>query len=143
MVRIPVPDWAPPYACGRVTFKAAETKYYDAISPAEEAELRARHADVLALADALVEEYANRNCAPPGKDWFPEQARLTGEFYVGRESYHRLPGETWVQVCVEARCVGQREPDSPGDYLGLDVWLRYDPETSRLWNHRNTDSMVI
>jgi hypothetical protein len=142
MVRIPVPDWAPPHARGRVTFEPAEAKYHDAISPAEEAELRARHADVLALADALVEEYANGGCAPPGEDWFPRQDVLTGEFYVGGESYHRLPGANWIQVCVAARCLG-REPGGPGDYLGLHVWLRYDPESGRLWNHRNTDSMVI
>jgi hypothetical protein len=117
-------------------------KYGDAITPAEHGALVERHEDILALADALVEKYANDGCAPPGEDWFPEQARLTGEFYVGGESYHRLPGERWIQVCVKARCIG-REPDGPGDYLGLHVWLRYDPDSGQLSNHRNTDSMVI
>ena len=42
-----------------------------------------------------------RRVRPAGEDWFPEQARLTGEFYVGKESYHRLPGESWIQVCVD------------------------------------------
>jgi hypothetical protein len=142
MVRVPVPEWAPPHARGAVRFEMVATKYGDAITPAERDELMKRHTDILAVADALVEEYANSGCAPPGEDWFPEQVKLTGEFYVGSESYHRLPGERWIQVCVEARCLGH-EPDSPGDYLGLDVWLRYDPENGRLWNHRNTDSMAI
>jgi hypothetical protein len=34
-------------------------KYGDAITPAERDALIDRHADILALADALVEEYAN------------------------------------------------------------------------------------
>ena len=142
MVRIPVPEWAPPYARGAVTFEIAAKKSYDAIIPAEHAALLARHADILALADQIVEEYANSMCAPSDEDWFPAQARLTGEFYVGSESYHRLPGELWVQVCVEARCLGRRT-DKISDYLGLDVWLRYDPEGGQLSNHRNTDSKVI
>jgi len=142
MVRVPVPEWAPSYAQGAATFEMAADKYYDAITPAERAALVERHADILDLADQLIEEYANDGCAPPGDDWFPAQARLTGEFYVGSESYHRLPGERWVQVCIEARCLGRRT-DKVGDYLGLDVWLRYDPEVDQLSNHRNTDSKVI
>jgi hypothetical protein len=125
-----------------VTFEA-ESKYYDAILPAERDALLGRRADILALADAQVEEYANDGCAPPGEDWFPEQARLTGEFYVGSESYHRLPGRDWCQICLEARCLGRRGPGEPRDYLGLDVWLRYDPAEGRLWVHRNPDSSVI
>jgi hypothetical protein len=142
MVRIPAPAWAPPYARGEVTFKEATPKHYAAISPAERDALLRRRAEILALADAEVEEHANSMSAPAGQDWFPEQARLTGEFYIGSESYHRLVGETWVQVCMHMRCIGRRL-DTPGDYLGLDVWLRYDPDEDRLWIHRNTDSMVI
>ncbi len=142
MVRVSVPKWAPPYAGGAATFEMVANKYYDAVTPAERDALVARHADILALVDRLVEEYANKGCAPQGEDWFPEQARLTGEFYVGGESYHRLPGERWIQVCVEARCLGRRT-STVGDYLGLDVWLRFDPASGRLSNHRNTDSNVI
>lgn len=142
MVRVPVPEWAPPYAHGAAQFEMAADKYYDAITPAERAALVERHADILSLADQLVEEYAKDACAPPGEDWFPAQAQLTGEFYVGSESYHRLPGERWVQICVEARCLGRRTGEV-SDYLGLDVWLRYDPDGGQLTNHRNTDSKVI
>jgi hypothetical protein len=142
MGRIPVPEWAPPYARGDVKFKMVPDKYGDAITPAERDALVKRHADILDLTEARVEEYANEGCATPGEEWFPEQARLSGEFYVGSESYHRLQGESWIQVCVDARCLG-REPGGAGDYLGLHVWLRYDPESGRLWSHRNTDSMVI
>ena len=109
MVRVPVPDWAPPHARGKVKFDMVADKYCDAITPAEQDALVAKHADILALADALVEEYANDMCCPPGpgRVWFPEQAKLTGEFYVGGESYHRLRGESWIQVCVKARCLGR------------------------------------
>ena len=141
MVRVATPEWAPSYARGAVKFDLVADKYYDAITSAERDALLGRHADILAKVDALVEEYANDGCAPPGEDWFPEQEKLTGEFYVGGESYHRLPGESWIQVCIEARCLGWRS--GIGDYLGLHVWLRYDPQSGRLRNHRNTDSMVI
>jgi hypothetical protein len=142
MVRVPVPEWAPPYARGQVTFKEAEAKYYDPITLNERNVLLGRRADILTLADEQVEEYANDMCAPPGEDWFPEQDKLTGEFYIGSESYHRLPGKDWIQVCLRVRCLRHSE-DGPEDYLGLDVWLRYDPGEDRLWVHRNPDSSVI
>lgn len=142
MARVSVPEWAPPYARGVATFEMVAGKHYGTITPAERDALAARRVDVLAVVERLVEEYANSECASPGEEWFPEQARLTGEFYVGSESYHRLPGEPWVQICVEARCLGRRS-DMVGDYLGLDVWLWYDPTSGQLSNHRNTDSKVI
>lgn len=143
MVRVPVPQWAPPHARGQVKFAEA-SKYSDAITlPEREALLRLRPS-ILVLVETQVEDYVNARdlCAPPGEDWFPEQARLTGEFYIGSESYHKLPGKDWCQVCVGARCL-ERGPDGPNDYLGLDVWLRYDPAEDRLWVHRNTDSSAI
>lgn len=142
MVRVPVPDWAPPHAHGAVTFAMVADKYGDAITSAERDALVKRHADIFALADALVEQYANDGCALPGENWFPEQARLTGEFYIGGESYHKLVGADWCQVCVQARCIG-RGLAGADDYLGLDIWLRYDPGEDRLWTHRNPDSSVI
>lgn len=145
MARIPVPDWAPTYARGEIEFEMVANKYGDAITSAEREGLIARHDDIIKLVDSLVEAYANDGCCPPGPAcaaWFPEQAILTGEFYIGEESYHRLLGETWIQIRVEARCVGHN-PWGLGDYLGLDVWLRYDPKSGRLRNHRNTDSKVI
>jgi hypothetical protein len=142
MVRVPAPTWVPDHARGEVKFGMVADKYRDAITPSERDALQQRRADILALVDATVEEYANNGCAPPGEDWFPEQARLTGEFYIGSESYHKLVGADWCQVRVEARCLG-RGVGGPDDYLGLDVWLRYDPGDGRLWIHRNPDSMVI
>ena len=142
MTHIPVPEWAPSFARAAMKFEMVADKYSDAITPAERDALVERHAEILALASRLVEEYANDRCAPPGEDWFPEQSRLTGEYYIGGESYHRLPGERWIQVCISMHCLGRRI-DEVGDYLGLDVWLRYDPDCGRLTNHRNTDSMVI
>lgn len=145
MVRIPVPNWVPTYAQGEIEFEISASKYGDAITPAEREALVAKHAEILRLVDKLVEDYVNKWCCPPGNAcdaWFPEQAKLTGEFYIGCESYHRLRGAKWIQVRVEARCVG-RTPIGLSDYLGLDTWLRYDLKSGRLTNHRNTDSKVI
>lgn len=141
MVRVSVPTWAPTHAQGQVEFSEAG-EHYAAITPAERETLLRRHDHVLAFADAEVAAYVDGMSAPEGENWFPERVRLTGEFYVGRVSYHRLPGVDWCQVCVSARCIG-RGPGGPEDYLGLDVWVRYDPGDDRLSVHRNVDSSVI
>jgi hypothetical protein len=142
MNSVPAPKSAPSHARGDIDFQLVADKYHDAITSAEHKALVARHKDILAKVDSLVVAYAVDQSAPPGEDWFPAQDRFTGEYYIGSESYHRLPGESWIQVCVEARCLAH-SPSGPSDYLGLHVWLRYDPKSGRLTNHRNTDSMVI
>lgn len=139
MTRIAIPEWAPTYARGVIEFDMTASKHGDAISEDERTSLVGKHDSILALVDKLVEQYATDNSY---EDDFPEQSRLTGEFYIGRESYHRLCGKSWIQICVEARCIGTRHIRA-GDYLGLHVWLRFDPKSGRLTNHRNTDSMVI
>jgi catechol 2,3-dioxygenase-like lactoylglutathione lyase family enzyme len=141
MVRIPAPPWAPQYARGRVEFHEAGEPHAS-VSAAEREALLRRRADILALVDREVEEYANAASAPSGQHWFPKRSRLTGEYYIGSESYHRLPGASWCQVCVRARCLG-RGAGGPEDYLGLDVWLRYDPAEDQLLVHRNLDSSAI
>lgn len=125
-----------------MTVEEASPGEYDAISPDEWKAIQQRRDEMLDLLNAQVEDYANNMSAPAGEDWFPEQAMLTGDYYIGSESYHRLPGEDWVQICLEARCLGHGSA-GPEDYLGLHVWLRYDPAEGRLWSHRNADSMVI
>lgn len=142
MTRIPVPDWASAHARGLARWEMVSGKYADAITPAARDALTARHADLLDLVDELVEEYVNDDELCPPRDCFPERATLTGAFYVGRVSYHRLRGETWIQICVSVHCLGNSALGLD-DYLGLDVWLRYDPASGRLWSHRNTDSKVI
>jgi hypothetical protein len=142
MVRVPVPEWAPAFARGEVEFQMVADKYGDTITPAERETLLERRADILALVHAQVEQYANDMSAPPGEDWFPKQARFTGEYYIGEESYHKLVGASGCQIRVEARCLAHGK-DRPRDYLGLDVWLRFDPDSGRIWVHRNTDSKVI
>ena len=142
MVRVPVPAWAPAHARGAVKFAENADKYGDAVTSAERDALKRRRDDILALTDMKVEEYVNDGCAPPDEGWFPEQARMTGEFYIGSESYHKLVGAKWCQVCVRVRCLG-RGSAGPEDYLGLDIWVRYDPAEDRLWAHRNPDSSVL
>ena len=51
------------YARGVVKFEMVANKYGDAITPAERDALVARHADIFAAADELVEAYANDGCA--------------------------------------------------------------------------------
>jgi hypothetical protein len=78
-------------------------------------------------------------------DDFPNVQRLTGDYYLGDESYDIDPETGRSHVWVEARCLAHPLPQQshPDDYLGLTVWLAFNPERSSFSICRNTDSAVI
>ena len=135
MRRIPPPESAPAHARGEVRLKGGIS--------AEEAQLfQRRRNEILALVAAEVQRYVNEQAAPPGDDSFPEQGRLTGEFYIGGETYTKHPDAGWYQIGIKARCLGHASVGTD-DYLGLDIWVRYVPGEDRFEIYRNTDSSVI
>lgn len=78
-------------------------------------------------------------------DGFPNRLRMTGDYYIGDESYTQHVNPLWIQISVGCRCLGRsvvknRRPD---DYLGLEVWLRCEPPRWTFSVFRNTDSSVI
>lgn len=120
MRRVPVPDWAPDYARGEVKLKGVSQQEYDS--------LQQRRQQILTLLDAEVERYVSDNVYP-GDDSFPDRDRLTGEFYLGNERYSKEGDPEWIRISMFCRCLEHPRPgdDQPGDYLGLEVYLRCDP----------------
>lgn len=80
-------------------------------------------------------------CPGQGRGWFPKQVRLTGEFYIRKENYFKDPDAALCRVLVEARCLA-RGAAGPQDYLGLHIWISYNPADGRL-SVQGVDSMVI
>lgn len=71
---------------------------------------------------------------------------MTGEYYIGRESYIAHCDPEWFQISVFCRCLEhpRRGISRPDDYLGLEVWLRCEPgRWSSFKVFRNTDSSSI
>jgi hypothetical protein len=134
MRRIPPPEPAPDYARGEIEF--------DGVSPKEANLFKQRRKEILALVDAEVERYATENTALPGENSFPDQGVLNGEFYIARESYKKRADPVWFQISIMVHCRGHC-PWGVDDYLGLDIWIRYDPEEDRFTIYRNTDSSSI
>src|SRR5690349_18881688 len=101
VTRIPVPDWAPSYARGQTSFAAGFTEeHYNAVQPHHEA--------ILALVDRTVAEYLDSYSFDDG---FPQRDRLTGEYYVGSESYaHSAEPYPGYVVNVRVRCLKKPQP---------------------------------
>jgi hypothetical protein len=76
---------------------------------------------------------------------FPHRRRLTGQYYIGSESYIAHSDPAWFQISIKCHCL---EPPKPGvdredDYLGLEVWLKCIPGRWSFAVFRNTDSSSI
>jgi hypothetical protein len=120
----------------------------DGVTVAEFAAIQAHRDKLLAAVHREVTKYLNDPrlvfTDPDDADEFPHRDRLTGDYYIGGESYiaHRDP--TWVQISVRCRFLEPTDDDEPDDYLGLEVWLRCKPgKRVAFTKYRNTDSSVI
>lgn len=80
------------------------------------------------------------------EDGFPHRRRLTGAYYIGRESYTAYRDPDRFVISIFCRCLEHPKPgvDRDDDYLGLEVWLKC---VSKRWASfevfRNTDSSSI
>lgn len=134
--RIETPVWSKPPTIERVNLTAED---FQGLQLARDLLLRRVHNEV--------EQYLNNPALVfrDSPDDFPSLLRLSGEYYVSKELYERLNDESKVLVGIKTRFL--EKPWFPGqvncDYLGLTVWLAYDPDTSDFDIWRNTDSMVL
>ncbi|MCE9553700.1 MAG: hypothetical protein K8T91_10060 [Planctomycetes bacterium] len=135
MNRIEPPDWATQPDLSIMNVTVAE---YTSIQ---------RHRDTLLQAvQREIETYLNTPGLFGEGRSFPDRLRMTGEYYIGAESYiaHRNP--VWYQISVMCHCL-ERAKGSRGrddDYLGLEVWLKCVPGNwSSFEVFRNTDSSSI
>jgi hypothetical protein len=133
VVRIPTPPWAKRV---EVYLHGMRLSDYERIQLERDRLLEAVHREVVTYLDSdqILEEGA-----------FPDRELLTRHYYVARESYTQHVGPLWVQIGFSCHCLGRRLPDSSrdADYLGLDIWLRLDSQSSEFRAFRNADSSVI
>jgi hypothetical protein len=92
--------------------------------------IQGRREEMLGVVHQAVERYFNAR-GRFGKGDFPERKVMTGEYYLGFESYLGTAPGTAVRICIDCLCL--RHPWLPGstekdDYVGLNVWLRWDAE---------------
>jgi hypothetical protein len=118
----------------------------DSLTAAEFATIQRHRALLLKIVHREVENYLNDPLLCPEGGSFPDRLRLTGEYYIGAESYtaHREPD--WFQISVMCRCLEHPKAGVPreDDYLGLEVWLKCVPgRWARFEVFRNTDSSTI
>ena len=137
MTRTEPPDWAiqPDLSIYRVTV-------------AEFAAIQRHREKLLKVVHREVERYLNdpRMVFEGDEAGFPHRSRLTGEYYIGGESYTAHHDPSWFQISIMCRCLEHPKPgvDRDDDYLGLEVWLRSAPRRWATFEvFRNTDSSVI
>src|SRR5688500_5997564 len=118
------------------------------VTVADFAAIQRRRTQLLTAVHREVEAYLNdpRLHFTGDEDSFPTRDRLTGEYYIGGESYTAHDGKpAWFQVGVMCRCLERPRGrlKQPDDYLGLEVWLRCVRGRWAFTVLRNTDSSSI
>ena len=135
--RIPVPDWARPFAILR------EQEFGEQ----EFSRCSSHHDEVLEAVQEAVQQYVNddENVFSKEQGHFPQRDRLTGEYYIGSETYdvyeeQRYPHEELGQraerkyrLSVEVRCLEKQwiSHQTDFDYLGLEVIFWWEPEDGK------------
>jgi hypothetical protein len=137
MTRIEPPAWA---TQPEVRIEGVTVAEFAAIQKHRTKLLRAVHHEI--------ESYLNdpRLVFTGNNDGFPHLGRLTGEYYIGGESYSAHRDPTRFQISIMCRCLERPKPGVPreDDYLGLEVWLKCLPGRWATFEvFRNTDSSVI
>ncbi len=133
-VRIAAPAWA---KAPDAVLNSVRLSEYRAVQEHRAALLRAVHDEVQRYFDDTDLVFESES--------FPSRGRLTGEYYLGEESYEMHVGPVWIQIGVACHCLeranGSGRPEQ--DYLGLNVWVRCDPQAWSFEVFRNTDSSSI
>jgi hypothetical protein len=136
LTRIDQPSWAKP---SRIQLECLEKSDFDILQQYREIMLDVVHQEV--------ESYLNTPelYCEGDTEGFPNISRMTGEYYIGDESY-------WTQMdtqefrmsifcCFLSHPTFEHQIDL--DYLGLEIWMTFDPSNASFEIYRNTDSSVI
>jgi hypothetical protein len=124
--RVPVPGWARTPDVW-LNMKLSD---YQAIQSHRERMLEVIH--------RMVDDHLNRtgyvaearDVTAPGLEAFPSAGGLSGEYYIGDESYEMEVGPVRFAISIMARCLSgavQRD-EANRDYLGLEAWLECSPD---------------
>ncbi len=109
-------------------------------------EIQVHRGELLGVIHEEVESYLNTTeLVYDSDEGFPSLARLTGFYYISDETYETHVNPLWYQISIQTHFLEKPWMDNQEDfdYLGLQVWVRCDPEAWRFSIFRNTDSSVI
>ncbi|WP_146855351.1 hypothetical protein [Brevifollis gellanilyticus] len=144
MTLIAPPAWARPLE-----------RYVDGFGEENLAEVMAQRAAILAAVQQAVQRYIDNPqlTADTAAEWFPARERLTGEYYIGEESYwqiqdtkfHRQSCPAGHHFSYMARCLEYvwHENQTGQDYLGLEVHFAWDPLSKTFLHEGDVDSSSI
>ena len=110
---------------------------------------------LLAIVQDAIQAYINDTIltCETNKEGFPARDRLTGQYYIGSESFHcqeltpntKKVNALQYNISIMARCL--EKIWSPNqidqDYLGLEVHLEWLPEKAQLAFYGDVDSSSI
>ncbi|MBT6157963.1 MAG: hypothetical protein HOH82_25170 [Planctomycetaceae bacterium] len=110
-----------------------------------------KHRDrLLSVVHEAVEKYLNDvfgvlDDDEDDEDEFPSRSKMTGEYYIIDELYRQVPGMDGYQLGIQTYCLEKpwMEGQVDCDYLGLHVWIRWEPKTGKFVVNGNTDSSAI
>ena len=106
--------------------------------------IRASNDKLLAAIRAAVVEYLTDPQLCFDDDNFPSTRALTGEYYISATAYIWHADHSAFHVAVMTNFLGASVgPQSPDDYLGLEVHLQCLPDSQAFVSWRNTDSSAI
>jgi hypothetical protein len=135
MNRIDPPEWA-----------RQPVRNITGVTTAEYAAIQRNRDELLRIVHREVEDYLNTPGLFGEGESFPDRLRMTGEYYIGDESYIAHHNPAWFQISVKCRCLERPKSGLARDdnYLGLEVWLKCVPERMSSFDvFRNTDTSSI
>ena len=142
MYLIPTPHWARPF----------ERKIEPEFGDMEFQRVFVHYDKILSIVQMTVEAYINGDffAVETEKEGFPARERLTGEYYVGSESFvagrdDSYFGDWHYGFSLMARCLEHRSPPNQinQDYLGLEVHFIWQPNFGWFEFYGDVDQSAI
>ena len=130
MNRISAPDWAKPFTVTRD----------EGFSEQEFTRFSAHRDAIRKIVQKSVEQYINDDkiVASGEQHFFPEQQKLTGEYYIASEDYYVYQGqnpfhsaERKFVLSIMVHCLEKQwiENQTDFNYLGLELFFFWEPKT--------------
>lgn len=136
MTRIDPPHWAPDYA-------RHVTDYLGDDGEASQRAFEPLLAQIHASLDAQINAFVNdpRQCFGD-EEQFPSRSQLSGEYYIGSQTFEGYRDDGDYQLWIQIRCLEQGQHEQ-ADYLGLEVICSFTPATGELLIEEGFNTSVI
>jgi hypothetical protein len=127
--------------------RVAPRKEYDSVAAEEINQLDGHSEALYAVVARELERYVNDDTLCSIDGMFPERKRLTGNYYMVSEYYSRDAAADTYKIAIQAALTeafvgGVVTSPVEMDYLGLEVWLGFDPVSGMVEVH-GVDSSSI